>query len=104
VRGVQANVPESKKKKTSFCGEFYDMKNKKNKNNRVFLWCAFVAAAPAALGGGGPAPKAAPRVAASTPPPASRYIPGSSLRLPKPLSDQFPVRVCSCPPCIMKRL
>ena len=25
-------------------------------------------------------------------------------RLPKPLSDQFPVRVCSCPLCIINRL
>ena len=25
---------------------------------------------------------------------------GAPLRLPKPLSDQFPVRVCSCPLCI----
>ena len=28
-----------------------------------------------------------------------RYIQGS-LRLPKPLSDHFPVRVCSCPLCM----
>jgi len=38
------------------------------------------------------------------PPQASRYIPGAPLRLPKPLSDQFPVRVCSCSLCIMNRL
>ena len=27
-----------------------------------------------------------------------------SISLPKPLSDQFPVRVCSCPLCFMNRL
>ena len=29
---------------------------------------------------------------------------GAPLSLPKPLSDQFPVRVCSCPLCIINRL
>ena len=29
---------------------------------------------------------------------------GAPLRLPKPLSDQFPVRVCSCSLCIIHRL
>ena len=29
---------------------------------------------------------------------------GAPLRLPKPLSGQFPVRVCSCPLCIINRL
>jgi len=29
---------------------------------------------------------------------------GAPLRLPKPLSDQFPVRVCSCLLCIINRL
>jgi len=29
---------------------------------------------------------------------------GTPLRLPKPLSDQFLVRVCSCPLCIRNRL
>ena len=29
---------------------------------------------------------------------------GAPLRLPKPRSDQFPVRVCSCPLCIINRL
>ena len=29
---------------------------------------------------------------------------GASLRLPKPLSDQYPVRVCTCPLCIINRL
>jgi len=29
---------------------------------------------------------------------------GAPLRLPKPLSDQFHVRVCSCPLCIINRL
>ena len=29
---------------------------------------------------------------------------GAPLRLPKPLSDQFPVRVCSCRLCIINRL
>ena len=51
--------------------------------------------------GGGPAPKAATRVAASTPPPKHLDVfKGAPLRLPKPHSDQFPVRVCSCPLCI----
>jgi len=33
---------------------------------------------------------------------ARRVVGGAVLylRLPKPLSDQFPVRVCSCPLCI----
>jgi len=56
-------------------------------------------------GGGGPALKADTRVAASTTPP--KYLDifqGAPLRLPKPLSDQFPVRVCSCPLCIINRL
>jgi len=53
-------------------------------------------------GGGGPTPQAATRVAASTPPPKHLDIfQGAPLRLPKPLSDQFPVRVCSCPLCII---
>ena len=35
------------------------------------------------------------------PPLTSRYLfKGDPLRLPKPLSDQFPVRVCSCPLCL----
>jgi len=52
-------------------------------------------------GGGGPALKAATRVAASPPPPKHLDIfNGAPLRLPKPLSDLFPVRVCSCPLCI----
>ena len=29
---------------------------------------------------------------------------GAPRRLPKPLSDQFPVCVCSCPLCIINRL
>jgi len=29
---------------------------------------------------------------------------GAPLRLPKPLPDQFPVRVCSCPLCMINRL
>jgi len=29
---------------------------------------------------------------------------GAPLELPKPLSDQFPLRVCSCPHCIINRL
>jgi len=33
-------------------------------------------------------------------PRAPRYIQGAPLRLIKPLSDQFPVRVCSCTLCI----
>ena len=33
-----------------------------------------------------------------------RVCEGAPLRLPKPLSDQFPVRVCSCPLCIINRL
>jgi len=46
-------------------------------------------------------PKAATRVAASTPSPKRRDVfKGALLRLPKPPSDQFPVRVCSCPLCI----
>jgi len=49
---------------------------------------------------GGPAPKAATRVAASTPPLKHLDIfKGAPLRLPTPLSDQFPVRVRSCPLC-----
>ena len=32
------------------------------------------------------------------------YTQGAPLRLPKPLSDQFPLRVCSCPLCIINRL
>jgi len=52
-----------------------------------------------------PALKAATRVAASTPPPKHLNIfKGATLRLPKPLSDQFLVHVCSCPLCIMNRL
>jgi len=31
-------------------------------------------------------------------------VEGAPLRLPKPLSDQFAVRVCSCPLCIINRL
>ena len=27
-----------------------------------------------------------------------------NIHTPKPLSDQFPVRVCSCPLCIINRL
>ena len=49
--------------------------------------------------------KAATRVAASTPPLKHLDIfQGAPRRLPKPLSDQFPVRVCSCPLCIINRL
>jgi len=46
---------------------------------------------------GGPAPKAATTVAAaSTPPPKHLDIfKGAPLRLPKPFSDEFHVRVCS---------
>jgi len=56
-------------------------------------------------GGGGPALKVATMVAASTPPPKHLDIfKEAPLRLPKPLSDQFPVRVCSCPLCIINRL
>jgi len=48
------------------------------------------------------APAVTTRVAASTPPPKHLDIfQGAPLRLPKPLSDQFPVRVCSCPLCII---
>ena len=55
-------------------------------------------------GGGGPALKAAIKVAASTSPPRHLDIfKGAPLRLPKPLSDQFPVRVGSCPLCIINR-
>jgi len=55
--------------------------------------------------GGGPAPKAATRVAASIPPPKLLDIfQGAPLWLLKPFSDQFPVRVCSCPLCIINRL
>jgi len=57
------------------------------------------------VGGGGPAPQAATRVAASTPPLKHLDIfQGAPLRLPKRLSDQFPVRVCSCPLCSINRL
>jgi len=49
--------------------------------------------------------KVATRVAASTPPPKHLDIlKGAPLRLSQPLSDQFPVRVCSCPLCIINRL
>jgi len=37
------------------------------------------------------------------PPPPHTHLDifkGAPLRLPKPLSDQFPVRVCSCPLCV----
>ena len=40
-------------------------------------------------------------------PPTPKYLDifkGAPFRLPKPLSDQFPVRVCSCPLCIINRL
>jgi len=48
--------------------------------------------------------KAATRFAASTPPPKHLDVfQGAPLRLPKPLSNQFPVRVCSCPLCIINR-
>jgi len=51
-----------------------------------------------------PPPKAATRVAASTPPPKHLDIfQGAPLRLPKPLSDQFPVRVL-VPPSYINRL
>jgi len=47
----------------------------------------------------------ATRVAASTPPPEHLDIfQGAPLRLPTPLTDQFPVRVCACPLCILNRL
>jgi len=36
----------------------------------------------------------------SPPPKHLDIVKGAPLRLPKPLSDQFPVRVCSCPFCI----
>jgi len=55
-------------------------------------------------GGGGPAPKAATRVAASTPPKHLDIFKGAPLWLPKALSDQFPVHVCSCPLCFLNRL
>jgi len=41
------------------------------------------------------------------PPPPTKHLDifqGVPLRLPKPFSDQFPVRVCSCPLCITNRL
>jgi len=46
------------------------------------------------------------RVVASTPssPKHLDIFQGAPLRLLTPLSDQFPVRVCSCPLCIINRL
>ena len=35
---------------------------------------------------------------------APRNMQRSSFRIPRPLSDQFPVRVCSCPLCMINRL
>jgi len=55
-------------------------------------------------GGGGSAPKAATRVGVDSAPKHLDIFQGAPLRLPKPLSDQFPVRVCSCPLCIINRL
>jgi len=49
----------------------------------------------------GPARNAAIGSRRRLPPPKHLDIfKGAPLRLPKPLSDQFPLRVCSCPLCI----
>ena len=52
-------------------------------------------------GGGGPALEAATESRRRPPPPKHLDIfKGAPRRLPKPLSDQFPVRMCVCPVCI----
>jgi len=53
------------------------------------------------FGGGGPARKTAIGSRRRLPPKPLDAFKGAPLRLPKPLSDQFPVRACASALCIV---
>ena len=66
--------------------------------------CHTVGAAAAAANGGAARTTAIGSRRRLHPPKHLDIFQGAPLRLPKPRSDQFPVRVCSCPLCIINLL